>query len=417
MDFKNHLCVLNRDSPHATGADNSMPGLLQRTAVARSGPLPSQRVTTPGALMPGINSHPPTPESIFERIQSREQLSNYSVGGTIEGVGKFLQRTDRWRYFEHPVAAPLFTPVQALAKWGARLYLGPDVSNEEMDLFLNKIIGGAGIYVGNFIKVASNLIAMKQFRKLAQNSNNAKIIKKASEGNSARNICYLTEKCTLGASALLYKFGFEQAAVASLLVSQTATIILAPVTIKGNWGIIKTFSTNLKSARDACKILCLNVTKGIWASSTLGLFGLIHLAPESVKQNVLSDTLLKQISDALGTGGSYNFLMQNSWELPSAAIVIGAILTVTPPAIALAINTTGVIQAGKIAKAKPEVTPEISNKMRLDSAMGAAADVFNMIGGYYTASLLWQPLGAMFNGVGSLISFVQSRYKARHHLA
>jgi hypothetical protein len=84
----------------------------------------------------------------------------------------------------------------------------------------------------------------------------------------------------------------------------------------------------------------------------------------------------------------------------------GIALMVLPAMLSLALHT-------KHAVANPE--QDITNGARTDRTyymLGATADVFNGIGGYYTAFLFWQPLGVLFNGLGSLFSVAQDRRKA-----
>ena len=343
----------------------------------------------------------------FDRIQASEQFYSYSIGGVIEGLGKFLQRTDRARYFDHPVAGPLFTPFFKLAEKSARIFLGNTASPAELHEFMDDKLGGIGIFLGISFKWASNLIAMLRYRKLAKINPDEKIIQQVSEGYSIRNICYLAEKISFSLAGGFFAAGHQPAAVVSMLLSQGCALVLAPVTLKANWQVIRDFAQNpqsLKLARDASKITGLNLSKGLWAGATLTKFG---------------SSLIANPSEDFSPAYYYDLLVQNSWDLPTTAIIAGGCLMVVPNLLAMALDLSNTVKAPQINGNNGQIadsTPESKKQRRRYYGLGTVADIFNAIGGAYTASLLWQPLGALFNGMGSLFSFLQSRYKTRHHL-
>lgn len=383
---------------------------FRQSPVTAPAPGPLQQEKKPSTIA--------TSEDHFDRIQATEQMMTYSAGGWLEGLGKFLQRTDRDRYFDHPIASPIFTPFFSAMKFCAEAIVGKD--NIAVEIFLKNKIGNAGFSVGNFLKMASSLYARHRYHKLARVSKNEKIIQKASEGNSTRNICYLAEKASFFIAGQLFAFGHEHAAVATMFFSQLATLALVPITLKANWNLIGNFRKNprdLKVARDASKITFLNLTKGLWSVSTLGLFSYLCFRPASALSAGASDTSRSNLPSAKDL---YDILMQNSWELPPALIIAGGILMITPGLIAMTLDARNIAKApainGNGETPHADTTPETITKRKIYYGFATTADFFNVIGGFYTASLLFQPLGAIFNGAGSLISYFQSRYKTKHKL-
>lgn len=358
----------------------------------------------------------------FDQIQSQEQLLAYGFGGLTEGLGKFLQRDGRERYLEHPLAKWIFTPFYNSATYLIQSLNDSETSSEEIEEQLTSIIGGGGIFIGNSFKWLSNIISMVRYRRLAKESNDARAIKKASEGNSVRNMVYLTEKVTYSLAGALYATGQVELSIGSMIVSQAAALSLAGISLKANSNIISSFwknPHNLKMARDASKVTGINLAKGLWALSTLGVLTYVTVLPTSIHDQInlgIGNKIPSQNLDDF-----YNILVQNSWELPWYMIGAGAIFMVAPSLLTFALNTKHAWKASPVNGETAEMDLEnqdlnIIRKRRIYYMIGATSDVCNGIGGYYTASLFWQPLGAVFNAAGSLGSYLQTQYGVRYGL-
>lgn len=394
-----------------------MPGFLSRLMPTQLRFVPSGAPQLQPSPIPPTHPVKNTPENRYERIQATEQMIMYTPGGITEGLGKFLQKSARDQYFEHPVASLIFTPFYSAARFCSKMVLGKNASDEEISMFLDDTIGGSLVSVGNAIKSGANIFALLKYKKLAKLSHNEKITKKAAEVSSIRNMIYLSEKLSMTLAGGLFARGHHESAVMAMLLSQSLIVALAPITIKANWGKIKNFKTNLKAARDASKHLFLNLTKGVWATATLGLFAYLGLGSSASKAKVLESLGMPDLPAANSARDFFDILIQNTWELPTCMIVTGAVLLVAPPALTLALNVKGFVKPSSInSKNTQEFSRDLIRTKRVDAGMGAFVDVLNMIGGYYTASLIWQPLGAIFNGTGSLVSFMQSRYRTKHQL-
>lgn len=371
-------------------------GVVRRFLPAWAAPVrnrPALVTPPPPSQEPVSSEAQQAAKTRFALIQAMEQFSTYGVGGVVEGMGKFFQRDGRDRYFDNPAAnwffGPLHTLVQAIAE-----FLGLEVDV--------KALGSAGMSAGNLVKVGTNVLAWRNYRAMARSIDYDKI-RKAAFGNSWRNACYLVEKGGFTLAGACYATGNTDVAVAAMVVAQTAVLVNAATTLHGNREIItRNFHdpNHLRMARDAAKITAINGAKGLWALTTLGAFVYAQLPDVAKAQLPLN-------LPATGTADdNYHILVQANWELPPAMIAAGVIMMVVPPALSFALHT-------KHAIATPE--QDITNGARTDRVyhtLGATADVCNGVGGYYTAFLFWQPLGALFNGLGSLFSLAQDRRKA-----
>lgn len=363
--------------------------------------LAPAKLSAPVLLPP---STPPDPSEKqvardrFALTQSVEQFCTYGVGGVLEGMGKFFQRSERGRYFDNPMANWFFGPLNASALALAET-LG--IEPQAMEAFF-KNIGSIGMSTGNFLKVGTNVWAWKTYRKLAREVSYDKI-QKAAFGNSWRNVLYLIEKGGFTFAGASYATGHVSLAVAAMIAVQAAVLVNAVTTLGGNRDMIARYvrdPDNLRMARDAAKITALNSAKGLWALTTLG----------ALVYTQLPDEMRKEVPLNLPEGGNadatYHLLVQANWELPQIMIFLGIAFMVLPSALSFGLHAKHAIIA-------PE--QDITNGARTDRTyhmLGATADVCNGIGGFYLASLFWHPLGAVFNGLGSSFSLAQDRRKA-----
>lgn len=360
-------------------------------------PRPLNLVPTPPQMSPSAGNKQNARDR-FALVQAVEQFCTYGVAGVLEGMGKFFQRSERDRYFDNPMANWFFGPLHASA---LALADALGVEPQAMEAFF-KSIGSIGMSAGNALKVGTNAWAWGTYRKLAREVSYEKI-QKAAFGNSWRNVLYLIEKGGFTLAGASYAAGYVSPAVAAMVVVQAAVLVNAATTLDGNKDIIAKYvrdPDNLRMARDAAKITALNSAKGLWALTTLGALAYTQL-PEEIKQEV--PFALPECGSADAT---YHVLVQANWELPQIMILLGIAFMVLPPALSFALHT-------KHALIAPD--KDIANGARTDRTyhmLGATADVCNGIGGFYLASLFWHPLGAVFNGLGSLFSLAQDRRKA-----
>lgn len=223
----------------------------------------------------------PRQKQQFQRTQTTEQLINYSAGGMVEGLGKFLQREGRHRYLEHPLAKSMFTPFLTAMTRLAETTTGHELDSEELEKVLQQF-GSWGMGAGNLIKVSSNIWALIQFKRMAKGSQDSQILKKISQGNSLRNIFYLAEKASFTTAGALYMVGDNYPSIAFMLLAQTAVLANAYISMKANGPVIRKFwnnPTDMDLFRDASKITGLNLAKGIWASATLGVVTYLTAVP------------------------------------------------------------------------------------------------------------------------------------------
>ncbi|MBU0505444.1 MAG: hypothetical protein ABII18_12210 [bacterium] len=397
-----------------------------------------QKLSFKGAPGPQLTRREAKEE--FARTAVQEQVGVYSLGGMVEGVGKFLQRASmspekRDAYIEeHPIASVIFKPIHKGAEWLAGV-VNPEGSEESVLTNSLKQFGDLGASIGNWLKVGTQIWAARKYNKLSKQSNDAEIVSSAAKANSWRTRIYLIEKVALAGAAGLAGIECFELALPVMALSQGLVMVAAGVSIKGNWPVIKQYKDSFKSlanARDMSKITGLYLAKAFWALATLAAYGYVNL-PKGIQER--TDLLSKFGFDLVPPENReqmYDLLMQSSWELPSYIIFTGGIFMVAPAAFSLAIHGTKMVQeANRVHKIRVAARKHIKKVENGEDPLvetqefpiakseknpglgfyvfGALADSCNIYGGWCTASLFWQPLGAIFNGVGSLFSAWQNR--------
>lgn len=401
--------------------------------------------TMPAALPPAERHHNQVKDS-YARTVGLEQFLTYSVGGVLEGIGKFYQRTCQEPEKFQPYLTNPFARVMSdtLLTENMRQYL----NSEDMAKTMAPLLGECGMFVGNLVKVMAGFWANRRYSALGKASQDNAILKKASDFNSLRNKLYITEKAAFtgggllaGAATLLSSHSgldwlcqkatlfcgtdatealpqiYDTASVASaagavgaMLLAQVAVLGASVASWKGNGDLIRKYLQNpsdLAVAREATKVTGLNLTKGTWAIATLGLFLYMSAVPEAMRHDELLEHLhIKNTPENKNLGDFYDLLVQSSWELPDYFIWTGFLLLVLPNLIMLGLDFKQIYQGGN-------KTPDPSNEItdRTYHSLGAVIDTLYIFGGYFTASLALQPVGAMLNGLGGALGSAQLWYK------
>jgi hypothetical protein len=199
-------------------------------------------------------------------------------------------------------------------------------------------------------------------------------------------------------------------AVGAMLLAQVAVLGASIASWKGNNELIRKYLKNpsdLAVAREAAKVTGLNLTKGTWSVATLGLFLYMTVLPETLRHaEVLEHLHIKNTPENENLGDFYDLLVQSSWELPDYFIWTGFLLLILPNTIMLGLDLKQIYQGGnKTSDASNEITD------RTYHSLGAVIDSLYIFGGYFTASLALQPVGALFNGFGAALGSAQLWYK------
>lgn len=341
-----------------------------------------------------------------------EHVGMYTVGGLVEGAGKALQREGfTTRFLDHPVAGPIFKPLYLGARSIIEARRDGPVEGKELDAAL-KEMGKSIAGVGNWIKVGVNVIigAMNLFLARKAGVASAKLQTSAAKFASIKNVAYITEKTTMALGFSLAAAHHMNAAIAVLGINQVAILVASGMAIASNMptirrGIIpwlpiigdkaKQSDDTLRKARDCLKGVSVYAAKTIWAACTLWRFGAQNATP------LISDgTLIPQEQN-------FDILAQNNWELPVVGNAVGLILMTGVP---MAFGAYHLYHAGKVAFGKREQDAQAGVANSLSYYLhGAAADALGALGGYWTAFLYWQPLGAVPLGFGSIFQLLQSR--------
>lgn len=368
-------------------------------------------------------------ESQFDKIQSRDHLVSYFLGGITEGLAKFFQRDDKEKYLENPVAGAIFKPVHRAAQFIAHQRVGTNASPEKVSHYMAEVLGGNGIVVGNMLKFSAALFTAYSYYKLGKSSHETAIIEKARKALSAGKMVYLAEKLTLiGAGALCASQNYGWASLV-LLTSWMTTLGLAGISAKLFIPLLKDISKDpikLKNNRDTLKSTSLNLVKGGWAASALGMSAFL-LVNRDQPQNcirVLNTLGIHQVPSVETLHELYKTLFLRSWELPLWVNLLSAAFMITPALTALYFDTLNFLKAQPVhiistapqSDTNSKKTPEdktLTKCRRRYHAASMFADICNATSGFYLSFFLWYSLGSIFFGVGALTTYAQYRMKKK----
>lgn len=413
-------------SPSATATDH-----YQKTSVTTDESRARELASVPLSKKISAMS-PPTPmydsEQAADKFNdniNRESFWVYTIGGSLEGLGKGCQRENflkDWTnprthieyqaFIDHPVAKLFFRPINHYASLLINYGRNVPLKGEELSEAL-KSLGARVSGWANVIKVIANLwIAYKQ-RELVKNTkttDTAKLEKKAAKYSGYKNVAYALEKGSAALGQYGMGVGSMKLAVGAMAANQLAIIIASGVQLVGVAPVIwkdvlpyipgvgdpgKKSKEGIRRARDNMKSVSLYLTKSSWSISTFLYMYSSH-----------SDSMAAH-NGPLSARACYDILTGNNWDLPLWSYWFGIASMVAIPSAFFVYNAYG---AAKIVLGKKRKDAEVGEQHSFSYYLGGLmSDLSNALGGIWTANLMWQPLGAIFLGAGSLFGILQSK--------